>query len=273
MSRLPHVARGTDAGWPDLVDELDRWGKARQVATFWWRDDDAVAPSAELDRLVAIAGKVPIALAVIPAEAAAELADWLSHSARSFGGARLAVLQHGWCHSNYSAGGKKSEFPSTRSSESVAYDLAAGRRRLTALFETRALAVLVPPWNRFDDGFLQLLVGCGIGAISRVKPRRAASPAPGLVEANVHVDLVAWASNRGFIGEGLALGGLVAHLRARRRGSVCPAEPTGILTHHRIQDAETDKFLRRLVAVTGAHAAARWLEASEVFAAPRLVLP
>jgi hypothetical protein len=67
MSQLPRVAPVMTAGWPDVVDELDRWRDAERVATLWWRDDDAVAPSARLDRLVTIAGKVPVALAVIPA--------------------------------------------------------------------------------------------------------------------------------------------------------------------------------------------------------------
>jgi hypothetical protein len=254
------------AGWPDLVDELDRWRDAERVATLWWRDDDAVAPSPWLDRLVAIAGKVPIALAVIPAEAEPELAAWLSGSVLSALGSNLIVLQHGWRHSNHSKCGKKSEFPTERSCEEVALDLTAGRSRLTRLFGSRALPVLAPPWNRFDDAFLPLLRDCGISAISRVKPRRARSPAPGLVEANVHVDLVAWAGDRGFIGEGAALDGLVGHLRARRLGSASGDEPTGILTHHLVQDSAIDAFLRRLIVVTGGHAAARWLDATRVFA-------
>jgi hypothetical protein len=265
MSQLPPIAPFMAAGWPDVVDELDRWKNAERVATLWWRDDDAVAPSARLDRLVTIAGKVPIALAVIPAEAEPELVVWLSRSARSAAGPSLVVLQHGWRHSNHSDGGKKSEFPAERSCEEVTFDLTAGRRRLTQLFGTRALPVLVPPWNRFDDCFLPLLRDCGINAISRVKPRHAASPVPGLIEANIHVDLVAWAGDRSFIGEGAALGSLVGHLRARRLGSACAGEPTGILTHHLVQDAATDAFLRRLVVVTGAHAAAHWLDATKVF--------
>ena len=266
MSQLPPIAPFMAAGWPDVVDELDRWKNAERVATLWWRDDDAVAPSARLDRLVTIAGTVPIALAVIPAEAESELAVWFSRTARSAAEPKLVVLQHGWRHSNLSGGGKKSEFPPKRYFDEVASDLAEGRSRLTQLFGTRALPVLVPPWNRFDDSFLPLLRDCGINAISRMKPRRAASPAPGIIEANVHVDLVAWAGDRGFIGEGAALGSLVGHLRARRLGCACAEEPTGILTHHLVQDARTDAFLQRLVAVTEAHAAARWLDATRVFA-------
>jgi hypothetical protein len=266
MRRLPRVAPVVTAGWPDLVEELDRWSKAGQVATLWWRDDDAVAPSAKLDRALATAENVPIALAVIPAEVQPGLAAWLCGSARSIVGTRAVVLQHGWRHLNHSAGGKKSEFPPERLYQDVAFDLAAGRARLTELFGTSALPVLVPPWNRFDDRFLALLPGCGISAISRTKPRRVQSPIPGLIESNVHVDLVAWAAGRGFIGEEAALSGVVGHLRARRLGIACTDEPTGILTHHNIQDTATEAFLRRLVEVTEAHVAVRWLDATEVFA-------
>ncbi|MBO0739184.1 MAG: polysaccharide deacetylase family protein [Alphaproteobacteria bacterium] len=248
------------ARWSDLADELDRWAEAGRVATLWWRDDDATAPGAKLEHLVAIAGRVPVALAVIPAGAAPELASWLSTRPG------LAVLQHGWSHSNHSANGKKSEFPPGRNREDVELDLFAGRSRLTRLFASRALAVLVPPWNRYDESFLPLLHGCGIRGISQKNSRRTMSPAPAVIEVNVHADLVAWAGDRRFVGEKEALGCLVGHLAARRRGAACPDEPTGILTHHLVQDAAADSFLRRLLAMTCSHPAARWLDACEAFA-------
>jgi len=260
------------AGWPDLVAELDRWEEAERIATLWWRDDDAVAPSAKLDRLLSIAGNVPIALAVVPAKAKPELAAWLSHSAASVVRPCLAVLQHGWRHLNHSVGAKKSEFPAGRPRQDVASDLAAGRAQLMQLFGARAIPVLVPPWNRFDDCFLPLLGSRDICGISRVNPRRAASPVPGIIEVNVHIDVVAWRGDLGFIGEQEALSGVIGHLRARRLGGACADEPTGILTHHAVQDASTDAFLRRLVLVTSAHAAASWLSATELFASAMPVL-
>jgi len=272
MSRLSSVAPVTTAGWPDLVDELDRWQEAERSATLWWRDDDAIAPSAKLDCLMSIAGDVPIALAVIPGCAAPQLAQWLDRFAQPFSGTGVTVLQHGWRHSNHAAG-KKSEFPAERRPEDVAFELAAGRERLSKLFEARALPILVPPWNRLDDSFLPVLPNCGIRGISRVNPRRALHPAAGLIEANVHIDCVAWAEGRSFIGQGAALGGIVQLLQKRRLGGVCANEPTGILTHHLVHDEVTEAFLRRLLWVTGAHAAARWLDATEVFSSPALLEP
>ena len=148
-----------------------------------------------------IAGDIPIALAVIPAPADAGLAARLIRSDRSLAAMRLAVLQHGWRHATTLSAARRANSRAERSANAVASDLPAGRARLNALFGARALAVLAPPWNRFDAAFLPLLAACGIGAISRVKPRRAAWPAPGIAAVNVHVDLVAWAGTRGFIGE------------------------------------------------------------------------
>jgi peptidoglycan/xylan/chitin deacetylase (PgdA/CDA1 family) len=211
-----------------------------------------------------------MAFAVIPATAQPELAAELGNDAARGPHQRpgLGILQHGWRHADHGSmtGGKKSEFPAESSDASVAADLAAGQKRLRGLFGDRALPVLAPPWNRFAEAFLPLLSACGIKAISRANPRDAAWPASGVFAANVHVDLVAWKGDRGFIGEAAALAGLVGHLRARRRGEVDRDEPTGVLTHHLVQDEATGDFLLRLVALTAAHRAARWLDAREVFA-------
>ena len=263
MRQPPHQHLATTARWTDLVDEFNRWREAGRVATLWWRDDDAAAESGRLDSLVSIAGDIPISLAVIPAAADPGLAAWLTCPSQS---PRLAVLQHGWCHVNHAITRKKSEFPPERSCQAVASDLEAGRVRLTALFGTRALPVLAPPWNRFASCFLPLLPACGLGAISRATPRRTPWPAPCIAEVNVHIDLVAWAEDRCFIGEEAALGGIVRHLQARRLCEVDAQEPTGILTHHLVQDEATDVFLRRLVEITKEHPATSWLDAAEVFA-------
>jgi len=232
------------------------------MATLWWRDDDAVTPSRPLDRLLRVADEVPVALAVIPGVVEPTLAGWLEHDAPT----STRVLQHGWRHIDHDPGGKKSEFPKTRSPERVTADLSAGWERLAALFGPRALPALAPPWNRFDPPFLSLLAETGFRAISRSTPRRAAFPGPDLFETNVHVDLVAWRGDRGFVGETSALARLVAHLRMRRCGEADADEPTGILTHHLVQDRATEAFLGELIALTRAHPAVRWLDAEAVFA-------
>ena len=261
ITTISSLAAGS-AQWSDLAEELDRWGEQGRIATLWWRDDDAAAPSPRLDNLLATAGEAPVALAVIPAQADRALAARLDRA----GQASVWVLQHGWRHRDHAAGGKKSEFPPSRLPEEITTDLAEGRTRLAALFGARALAVLAPPWNRFDDSLLPLLGLSGIRAVSRVKPRRAAWPGAGVFEANVHVDLVAWRAGRGFVGEAAALAGIAGHLQARRRGSVDGGEPTGILTHHLVQDEAVGDFLGRLVELVRSHPAVQWLGARAVFA-------
>jgi hypothetical protein len=221
--------------------------------------------SGRLDRLISVAGDVPISLAVIPAAAHPELGEWVADLSRARKAPRLAVLQHGWRHMNHAVDGKKNEFPEERSSHAVRSELIEGRDRLAALFGMHVLPVLAPPWNRFASRFLPHLAACGLGAISRMKPRRTPWPSPGIAETNVHIDLVAWATSRTFIGEQASLGGIIGHLQARRLGEVDAEEPTGILTHHLVQDEAADTFLRRLVATTKEHPATRWLDAAEVF--------
>jgi len=245
MSCVSHAA------WSDLVAELDRWGESGQTVRLWWRDDDAAAPSAQLDRLLALAGGAPLALAVIPADVRPELAVWLDAYPR------VAVLQHGWCHANHGGTGKKSEYPAERHPVAVADELDEGRQRLHWLFGARALPVFVPPWNRFAERFASLLLEAGFAALSQMAPRRAPPPA-GVAAIDVHLDVVAWQGDRGFVGRGAALGRLVAELRSRRRGSGDPDSPVGLLTHHQLMDGPTEDFVARLDETIAAHPAARW---------------
>jgi hypothetical protein len=252
------LAAGSEpaADWEDLVAELDSWAGSGREVSLWWRDDDATEPAPALERLLSLADGLPLALGVIPALAERSLLR-VCECAPS-----LFFLQHGWRHENRAGvGEKKSEFPRSRPPAVVSLEIENGRERLRALFGGRALAVFVPPWNRLDSAFLPLLRSCGVAALSRFGPRQGSSA---LVEQNVHLDLVAWGGERGFIGEKAALGRLVAHLEARRRGEVSGA--TGVLTHHRVSTPETEGFLERLFAVTRTHRAARWLAAPEVFA-------
>jgi hypothetical protein len=258
MSYLPGVDAATTAEWPDLVAELDRWGEDGRVATLWWRDDDAVTATPQLDDLLRLAGEVPVALAVIPALARPELAIAV-HGAPGVG-----LLQHGWSHANRAMSGKKSEYPEGRSASLVAAEIGAGRARLKALFGSRALPVLVPPWNRFAGEFVPLLVRNGFAGLSTMASSSGAALPPDLKVIDVHVDLVAWHEDRGFIGAGAALGGLVGHLRASRLGAADRARPIGILTHHLIMDGATAAFLDRLIALVRGAAAARWASAGEL---------
>lgn len=244
-------AGAAHATWPDLVSELDRWEEAGQVATLWWRDDDAVAMTPALGRLLSLAGEAPLALAVIPAAADASLAKALR------GRANVAVVQHGWSHVNHGGTGRKSEFPAERPAETVEAELTAGRERLADLFGAATL-ILAPPWNRFAPEFEALLPRAGIAALSTMGSR----PQGAAARIDVHVDLVAWKAGRGFVGTDAALGGIVGELRRRRLGD--SVGPMGILTHHLIMDDATADFVSELGTVVAGHAAARWADVREV---------
>jgi peptidoglycan/xylan/chitin deacetylase (PgdA/CDA1 family) len=259
MNYLPRLDAATTARWPDLVDELERWGEAGRVAAFWWRDDDATAPTRQLDLLLRLAGDVPLALAVIPARAEPDLGAALAPKSQ------VAVLQHGWRHANHGDSGKKSEFPASRDAEQVAAELIAGAERLKALFGDRFVPILAPPWNRFDAGFLPLLAPAGIAALSAMAPAGPVARDDGIPRLDADLDLVAWKTGRGFIGEESALSLLVGRLR-RQRHSGDAAVAIGILTHHLVMDDRTHAFLDQLLATVAAHGAARWVAAAELIA-------
>src|SRR5205085_3367391 len=131
MSYLPRHDAATTPHWTDLTDEFDRWQAAGRVAGLWWRDDDAIAATPQLDLLLELAENVPVALAVIPGLAEPSLPAALEKKPD------IAVLQHGWRHTNHAVAGKKSEFPAHRKPSEVSADLAAGAARLRALFGSR----------------------------------------------------------------------------------------------------------------------------------------
>ena len=69
---------GDAACFDPLMRELDGWQAAGGIARFWLRDDDAVEPTAALDRLLGAMNGMPLTLAVIPAFSGAALAARLA---------------------------------------------------------------------------------------------------------------------------------------------------------------------------------------------------
>jgi hypothetical protein len=223
-----------DAAWRGLAAELDRW--PRGSATFWWRDDDAGAPAPAFDRLLRLAGahEAPLALAVVP--------TWLDEAAAAAidaGPAGIRVLQHGYAHRNHEppapdgGRGKPAELGATRPPEVALAELATGWARLEALVTARLRPVLVPPWNRIGPAVRDALPQAGYRVLSTFGVRSATTATPGLRTLNTHVDPIAWGAGKRFRGAAWTFDQLTAHLAARRRGEVDPAEPTGLLTHHR----------------------------------------
>jgi peptidoglycan/xylan/chitin deacetylase (PgdA/CDA1 family) len=246
-----------------LRRELDRWGEAGRIATWRWRDDDAARPAPALDRLLRLAD-APLALAVVPAETDEALARAVA------GRPLVSILQHGYAHQNHAADGvKKIELGPQRPAMVVLGELATGRLRLESLFGDRALAVLVPPWNRIAPALVPVLPELGYRGLSQFGPRARRRPVPGLVQSNCHLDLIDWRARR-FVGAAAAISALAKHLALRYAGwraqPDVAAEATGLMSHHAVHDDEAWAFLERLLDALMAHGAARPLSASEVFA-------
>lgn len=248
--------------WQWLGGELDTWADNDHTANFWWRDDDATEPTGALDKLLGLCDQrdVPLALAVIPGRLNPELVDLLRELKR------VTVLQHGYAHQNHAAPGqRKLELGGTHASAKIIADLEQGYQILEQYFADRFIPVLVPPWNRIDGKVVSALSEIGFSGISAMKVRRQACPAPGLLQVNTHLDPVNWRHTGGFIGVYPAIAILIQHLLARRTGYRDYDEPTGILTHHLVQNDAVWRFLDDLLQFLGDHPAVAWLDATTIW--------
>ncbi|MSO93476.1 MAG: hypothetical protein EXQ86_08785 [Rhodospirillales bacterium] len=261
LARSTEQERGRLATWDQLIGELASWQSLGRVATFWWRDDDAVEATPELETMIEMSEmtKTSIGLAAIPGSLHPSLREYLARRRTAF------VLQHGFMHRNHaSASSKKSEFGPGRALAVMRSELAEGWRRISTF--DRALPVFVPPWNRCDSEFLAILPEAGFKGFSTYCARKSAAPAPGIEQNNTHMDIVNWRA-RTFVGEQAALTLAVEHLAARREGRVDPDEATGLLTHHRVHDGACWAFVRRFLDETHRHPAAQWMSPRALFPA------
>ncbi|MBD9371506.1 polysaccharide deacetylase family protein [Rhizobium sp. ARZ01] len=249
-----------DATWKPLLDELGRWQRAGRVATLWLRDDDAVEPTAALERLLTLTALhvVPTTLAVIPAFTGEALAHRL-HPA-----AQVEVAVHGWSHENFApVGEKKQELGAHRPADAVLASLEEGVAHLRHLHGPRFVPVLVPPWNRIDPKLIPWLGGIGYSALSVFGPERDL----GLPAINTHVDVMDWRGTRG----GRDTGDLVAEMVARLRVMETGGGTLGLLTHHLVHDEAVWIFLEALFERTARHPACRWTKLSTIVAGLRVL--
>ena len=255
----------TRQAWDWLRRELDRWQEGGIKADFWWRDDDAVAAGDELEQLLQLSEshRSAVSLAVIPAQLEAGLPQRLQTCPR------VSVLQHGYSHQSHAAPGmRKLELGGNRDSGDILADLSRGFQIMQQQFESRFTPVLVPPWNRIEERVINGLAEIGFTGISTMRVRRSATPAPGLVQVNTHLDPINWRHRRGFIGVFPALAILIQHLVARRSGYRDIGEPTGILSHHLVQNDAVWHFLDDLLGFLRAHPAVNWVDAASIWGVP-----
>ena len=229
------------SSWAALDEEVARWRDAGREIDLWWRDDDAADVGPALDRLLQVCHTTgaPLALAVVPAQATAALA------ARLAGEPTVDVLQHGYAHVNHALPmEKKIELGLQRPAMMVLGDLGTGWMALERLFGPRALAVLVPPWNRIAPALVPALPEIGFHGLSTFGIRTRPEPVRGLRQINSHLDLIDWRGGRGFVGLEAALDALVQALGAARIKS---GEPVGVLSHHLAMDEAAWDFLMSLM--------------------------
>lgn len=230
--------------WTPLDTELARWRAAGLILPLWWRDDDAVAPGAALDQLIALSRRhgLPVHLAVIPAGADPSLADLVATTPE------LIPVVHGWAHQNHAPSGeKKAEFGDHRPLAALRADAERGLSRLRTLFGPQLRPVFVPPWNRIAPGLTTELAGLGFSALSTFTPRSAAEAAPGLAQINTHLDPIDWKGNRSLVDPDRLIARIAGQLADRREGRADPDEPYGLLTHHLVHDAAIWQFIDALV--------------------------
>jgi hypothetical protein len=219
-------------------DELARWRDAGLTAELWLRDDDAFEPSARLDRLIALAAefRIPVALAIIPADATRGLADRIASETH------IHPVVHGWSHANHAPlGQKKQELGLHRPRAAVSSDLAAAFARLSDLHGERLVPMLVPPWNRIDPSLLDDLPSLGFRALSVFGHKLQSRP--GLPVVNTHVDIIDWHSGKACHDHTRLVAGLARELATARASG---GWPVGVLSHHRVSDDEAFRFLRDL---------------------------
>lgn len=244
-----------DAERGRLAALLDRAAAQSVRITFWWRDDDAETATPELQRLLGLAERhgLPLALAVVPKGATAELAEAIADRPR------LHILQHGWQHRNHAPPDeKKMELGEHRRLALMLEELGEGFERLGLLCPRRFLPVLVPPWNRIADAVREALPEAGFAGLSTFGP----APRGEAHRANTHLDIMDWKNGRAALPRAAAFAILCNEVERRLRHD---PEPLGILTHHLVHEDESWAFLDELFGLTGRHAAVRWPAIPELF--------
>ncbi len=238
-----------------VIAELRVWREQGLTLPLWWRDDDAVTPTAALDRLLALAETfhAPLHLAVIPRPAEQALAARLQGAAQAF------IIVHGWRHQNHAPPNeKKAEYGAHRPVAAMLEEATRAWHRVATLFGGQALPVFVPPWNRVCPAVTDGLASCGFAAISAFRPRQAEHPAAGLLQVNTHLDPIAWRAGGGLAEPAGLVADIVSQLVDRRRGDIDNSEPFGLLTHHLVHDEPLWSFVAALIEMLLDSGVARW---------------
>lgn len=232
-----------NSSWIELEKELDKWGRGKHKACFWWRDDDLEAPGPKFQRLLNLRRSTPISLAVIPKTIQ-------NHVAKSICGCdKIDIIQHGFLHKNHEiASLKKNEFGPERLYLQVKEELSIGKKILEGVFGDRFFAVFVPPWNRMADIHSHCLRDLGFLALSGFGTKSLGH----LQNINTHIDPISWKTNETFLGTEIMISKLILMLKQERRKAGF-ITPIGLLTHHKQMNEDVWKFFDQLLKTLQTH--------------------
>lgn len=238
-----------------LQRELRLWSANGRRPQLWWRDDDAVAITPGLIRLVDIAERwdIPLALAVVPGGVDDTLQGFLDKRPL------LSVIQHGTDHQNARPQTQPSQFAADAPAEAITRAIADGARRLSAFAGWQP--IYVPPWNDLQPNVLKVLPAAGLLGVSASGGLALQQPLP---RWDSHIDLMRWREPVRFVGRGRILTRLRLQLASRRQQGRWD-EPIGILTHHLVHDEAAWRFLAQLLEWQPLAKIAVWRRCREMF--------
>ncbi|MFO0993907.1 MAG: polysaccharide deacetylase family protein [Hyphomicrobiales bacterium] len=245
------------ADWSLLTRELNFWSSAGIAPRLWLRDDDAIAPSKALDRLLALCDRyqVPAVLAVIPEPTGEELSRRLNDVDLA------SVAVHGWRHANYAAADeKKQELGKHRPVADIVDELSRGLSKLFALHGEKSLPMLVPPWNRMIPALLSPISRAGFRAVSSFADALADHQTPELAVINTQLDIIDWSTRRG--GDPAELAKLF--VRELQKSREAGGYPVGVLTHHLAHDETAWDFLDQLLEMTALGDTCKWFSGPQL---------
>ena len=225
--------------WAPLRAALGRCRDTKTSVPMWWRDDDAIEPTAALEKLFDMSDRigVPVYLATIPKTAYDTLVPFLRDRPN------LVPCVHGWAHLNTAPkDSKKSEFGVQR--DGTAQDLKLAMDRMTHLFGDGFFPLFVPPWNRMDASVQTALVQTGYVGFSTYGARTNSATLP---QINTHIDPIFWRGHRGLADPSDMIIQAANILSARCDGLQDANEPFGLLTHHLVHVPEVWEFSKTFI--------------------------
>ena len=129
----------------------------------WWRDDDSFEVNDKFIDLIEFQKKrnLNVYLSIIPSKITKEFIQNVNNINGAY------VFPHGYAHINHSDDiGKLNEYPNTRDSDQISYEISESVKKLKVSFPSKYLPVFVPPWEHYSAQLLAILPKYGLHTIS-----------------------------------------------------------------------------------------------------------